>query len=353
MRLPALVRSAAVLFALALAPGAAQAHATSVSYSELTVDGHTVRGVLRFSLQDLQTQAPIDPKKLDPRVLRKLVIEPFALLAQGRPCAPPADVQAAMDGPDGVTVQGSWTCESQPERLTVRVGFIDSFPMGHTHLSKITLGAGEIAQRVAQADEPSFDVQHTTGPLQAAGRFTLLGVEHIFTGYDHIAFLVALLLLGGTLRELVRIVTAFTVAHSITLALAALEILSPSSRIVEPMIAVSIIFVGLEDLWALRARRAAAALSHRWMITFAFGLIHGFGFASVLRELQLPRKSLAIGLVTFNLGVELGQLCIVAAMLPLLAWLRRKPWFAQTGVRALAAIISALGAFWLVQRVFF
>lgn len=335
-----------------LVPRTAWAHATSISYSELTLDGRTVHGVLRFSLQDLQTQAPLDPKHLDPRALRQLVIEPFALREQGRPCEISGDVQAAMDGPDGVTIEASWTCPAPPEKLLVRVGFIDSFPIGHTHLSKITLAAGEIAQRVAQADEPSFEVQHATGPLQAAGRFLLLGVEHIFTGYDHIAFLVALLLLGGTLRALVKIVTAFTVAHSITLALAALEILAPSSRIVEPMIAVSIIYVGLEDLWALRARKADAALAHRWMLTFAFGLVHGFGFASVLRELQLPRKSLAIGLVTFNLGVELGQICIVAALLPLLAWLRGKPWFAGMGVRALAAIISALGAFWFVQRVF-
>ena len=143
-----------------------------------------------------------------------------------------------------------------------------------------------------------------------------------------------------------KIVTAFTVAHSVTLALAALDILAPPPRLIEPLIAASIVFVGVENLWALRAHRAGDALRHRWMITFAFGLVHGFGFASVLRELELPRAVLATGLVSFNLGVECGQVCIVLLALPVLRALRSWRPFAP----AASACVAALGAFWLVQR---
>ena len=131
-----------------------------------------------------------------------------------------------------------------------------------------------------------------------------LGVEHILTGADHLVFLLGLILVGGSLRSLVGVVTAFTLAHSITLALAALSIFAPSPRLVEPAIALSIAYVGVENLFVNDA-------SKRWRITFPFGLIHGFGFAGALREIALPRAQLPIALVSFNLGVELGQLGVL------------------------------------------
>ena len=143
-----------------------------------------------------------------------------------------------------------------------------------------------------------------------------------------------------------KIVTAFTVAHSLTLALAALDLLAPPARVIEPLIAASIVFVGAENLWAIRRGAAPAALRHRWMLTFAFGLVHGFGFATVLRELALPRSVLAAGLLSFNLGVECGQACIVVAALPLVRYLRRARGFAT----AASACVVALGGFWLLSR---
>jgi len=119
----------------------------------------------------------------------------------------------------------------------------------------------------------------------------------------------------------------------------------PPARIVEPLIAASILFVGLENLWALRRRDPAAALRHRWMLTFAFGLVHGFGFAAVLRQLQLPRAALATGLVSFNLGVECGQVCIVLIALPLL----RARAFAPVA----SVCVAVLGGAWLVSRLLF
>jgi hydrogenase/urease accessory protein HupE len=185
------------------------------------------------------------------------------------------------------------------------------------------------------------------GTLAVVRTFVLQGIHHIFIGPDHILFIVGLLLLGGSLGRLLKIVTAFTVAHSITLALATTGVLNPPSRWIEPAIALSIVYVGVETLVALgkqRDRRAA--------IAFVFGFIHGFGFASVLRDFGLPSGALGWSLAAFNVGVEIGQMCIVLAVAPALALLRtRRPLAARRVVSWGAACIIVAGGFWLVQRI--
>jgi hydrogenase/urease accessory protein HupE len=338
----------ALWLALLAAP-AALAHQPSVSYGELSVRGSSVAVVLRFSIWDLRAAMRIDDPAHPPLgALTRLLLEPIRVEAQGRACALESRVTAAPEGEDGLALTARWSCPETVEDLSVRAGFIEALPPGHTHLARVDFGQGEVSQRVAQADDPSFEARRARSASREFGRFLLLGVEHIFTGYDHIAFLVGLLLLGGTVRELVKIVTAFTAAHSLTLALATLGVLTPSPRLIEPLIAASIVFVGAENLWALRTRGAETALRHRWMITFAFGLVHGFGFASVLRALQLPRAVLATGLVSFNLGVEVGQIAIVLLAFPLLRRVRALPRFAAAG----SAAIALLGAIWTLQRVF-
>ena len=319
-----------------------RAHQTAVSYSELFVHGRSIDGTLRFSMTDLRSLMRIEPPDLPVPALTHLLLDSFAI----RGCTLGPGATAQMDGEDGIVLQAHWDCKEPVEEVQARAGFLDALPIGHTHLSRISFGSGEVSQRIAQVDDPSFEARRVRSVGQEFRRFLLLGIEHIFTGYDHIAFLIGLLLLGGSVGELIKIVTAFTVAHSVTLALAALSILSPPSRVIEPLIAASIVFVGAENLWALRRGAATDALRHRWALTFAFGLVHGFGFASVLRELELPRAVLLTGLVSFNLGVEVGQVCIVLAALPLLRSLRRWPVFAPSA----STIVAALGAFWLAQR---
>lgn len=329
----------------AFLPVAASAHQASISYSELAVRGASVDGTLRFSLADVRTQTPLEPLELDAEALRKLLLDGFLVRSGGAPCPLQPGVSKSPDGEDGIVLHARWLCPAAVETLSVRAGFVDSLPPGHAHFARIDFD-GEISQRVAQADGPTFEAARSRSALRESIRFLRLGIEHIFTGYDHVAFLIGLLLLGGSVRELVKIVTAFTVAHSVTLALAALGVFAPSPRVVEPLIAASIVFVGLEDLWALRRARSETALRHRWMVTLAFGLVHGFGFASVLRQLELPRGLLATGLVSFNLGVECGQLCIVLLALPVLRRLRTWRPFAA----AASACIAALGGIWLLQR---
>ena len=204
-------------------------------------------------------------------------------------------------------------------------------------------------------------------PLQAGSAWETLrqyiveGVWHIWIGYDHILFLLALLLpavlvrrdggwagvdrLGGALRETVKVVTAFTLAHSITLSLAALQVVTLPSRLVESAIAASVIAAALSNL-----RRSGAG--HRWVMAFAFGLIHGFGFASVLADLGLPQGALVLALVGFNVGVELGQLAIVAVFLPLAFSLRRTAFYRVGVLHFGSVIVALLASWWLAQRLF-
>ena len=179
--------------------------------------------------------------------------------------------------------------------------------------------------------------------------FLKLGIEHILFGFDHLAFLLALLLAGSRLREAAKIITSFTVAHSITLGLATFDLVRLPPAIVEPLIAVSIIYVGIENL---RGR----GTSHRWLLTFGFGLIHGFGFATVLRELGIGDTGPAAAappLLAFNLGVELGQLAIAALFLPLLWRLRERPSFAPKYAPACSWMILLAGLYWLLERTIF
>ncbi len=175
-----------------------------------------------------------------------------------------------------------------------------------------------------------------------AFQFLRLGAHHIFVGSDHLAFLLALLLMGGGLLNIVKIVTSFTVAHSVTLALAVLDVVTLPARLVEAGIALSVAYVALENLLAKSFHR-------RWLVSFFFGFVHGFGFAGVLREMDLPRPGLLSSLLFFNVGVELGQVLIVAAVLPLLWLLRRSELHVPVAKFASIGILS-VGAWWFFER---
>jgi hypothetical protein len=178
--------------------------------------------------------------------------------------------------------------------------------------------------------------------------FIFLGLEHILTGYDHLLFLLSLLALGGGLRYLLKVVTAFTLAHSVTLALTTLGIIALPGRIIESGIALSIAYVAAENIFS----RNKSGLEHsRWYITFVFGLIHGMGFAGLLGEMNLSSSSLPVALIGFNLGVEVGQLAVVIPAFLLLKWLERFKLGSQVRWSASAFAIAA-GLYWFVERAF-
>lgn len=184
--------------------------------------------------------------------------------------------------------------------------------------------------------------------------FIATGIHHIFIGIDHVCFVLGLILLGGSIRGLLRVVTSFTIAHSITLALAALGIVNIPARIVEPLIAISITCIAIDNIFQLRRAdtNVDTAWKHRVAATFAFGLLHGFGFAGALGTLNVRGVQLATGLLGFNIGVELGQLVIVLCLAPIVIMVSKKfPEPSRTMRIAGSIAIGLAGLFWFVQRI--
>jgi len=172
----------------------------------------------------------------------------------------------------------------------------------------------------------------------------LFGVEHILTGYDHLIFLLGLILVCLGIKPLLILVTAFTLGHSITLSIGALDLWSPNPALVEILIAGSIVYVGIENI-------IVKTPSHRWYLTFLFGLVHGFGFGSVLRLHGLSSGEMVSDLLAFNLGVESGQVACLLLLVPVLRWFRGRGWFDRRGLLGLNALVTCAGLYWLQERI--
>ena len=269
---------------------------------------------------------------------------------------------------DGRTLTfDSWSSEELlPERQSVRLkargslvrapGVVDVsailFPYDEAHQTFLNFyDDGELtAQAILGADETRYEyfVGSRQGTLAVIRKFVPEGVHHILIGPDHLLFLVGLLLLGGSVRRLLTVITGFTLAHSITLALAVLNIVTPPGRVVEPIIALSIVYVGVDNLMVQGGR------DMRVWIALVFGLIHGFGFASVLQEMGLPSGALGWSLFSFNLGVEIGQVTVAVVVASALTALRARSEVAGRRLAVAGSIVvMAAGTFWFVQRVFF
>jgi hydrogenase/urease accessory protein HupE len=325
-------------WALALAGIArfAHAHAVGLSSGEYAVNGSVVAARLVF--------AQADAAGLDARVLLRGIV----VSSDGKPCAGAIDEIGAAQ-PAGTAYKARFICDPPRQRIEVRAAFFDRLPEGHRHAIRLQQGPRSVEDilyrrhdtlTLAADDGPS---RGTPSAVAGMGGLLRMGLEHILTGYDHLLFLLGLVLVGGRLRSILAVVTAFTVAHSITLGAAALGVWVPPAGIVEPAIAASIAYVGVENLFVRDARG-------RWRVTFPFGLVHGFGFAGALRSAAIPQSQLPAALFSFNLGVEVGQLAVLSVVLPALACLRRSRRFAGVS-RALSAAVIAAGAIWFVIRI--
>ncbi len=353
----------------------ARAHDPGLSAIELAsaVDG-IVAAHLTFSWIDVARLVPLDAdgdgqvsaaELVAARpVLERLALDALEVRLDGRTLTP-SEPRAELDASGAVHLRvrfrdAGWTTRglaAPPQRgadLLVRARLLDRLPRGHrTYVAfhdadgalrgERVLGAG--VDVVALQTEPAFAAVAGPETSHAFRRFLVLGIEHILTGYDHLAFLLALLVAGGSLRGAVGIITSFTVAHSLTLALATFGLMHLPSHVTEALIAASIVYVGLENL----VRREHA---RRWLLTFGFGLVHGFGFASVLRDLGIGARGpgAAVPLFSFNVGVEIGQITIALLTLPVIWKLGRRPGFAACTVPACSVVVALLGAWWLLQR---
>jgi hypothetical protein len=241
------------------------------------------------------------------------------------------------------TIEIDFSCDASHGRLDLTEDWSLFLGEHYQTLGNIRTASGERQVTFGEASRTaSVDIDRTaaTGWLD----FIRLGVEHILTGYDHLLFLVALLATARGGWSVVRIVTAFTLAHSVTLSVAALGIVTIPGRIIEPLIAATIVFVALENLFAAEPDR------RRWIWSFGFGLVHGFGFAAALGELGLKATALLRGLVGFNVGVEIGQLLFVAIFLPAQMWLTRGRG-ARLTPRIASLAVATIGIYWLVERI--
>ena len=357
-----------------LLPLSAWAHKPSDSYLSLTASGASLSGQWDIALRDLEYALGLDANG-DGTITwgelrrRHADIADYALArlevtANGRPCALSPTAHRVDNHSDGAYAVLQFRAECGAGEIgAVGVGYRLFFDLDPTHRGLLNIGRGRNTRAAVLSPEHSrqeFSLAEEgwLAPLLAYARE---GVWHIGIGIDHVLFLISLLLpavlvstAGGwqaaarfapVFWDVLKVVTAFTVAHSITLSLAALAVIELPSRLVESAIALSVVLAALNNLWPV-------ALRGRWLVAFSFGLVHGFGFASVLSDLGLPKHALLPALVGFNLGVEAGQLLIVLAFLPLAQRLR-DTWFYQRLVFAGgSALIAAVAAVWMLQRLF-
>ena len=340
----------------------ASAHSAPYSYLEIIFGDGSLNGTLKVHVIDVAQELKIAPPErlLDGTVLGPIrqqitaVLAPRLSLRSNRRLT--LSWLAVEPLPEEQALLLRFTIpREEPGSLTIDM---DLFPYDPRHQTFITIYEGEDGkegkkvskQLIFDASTPPYTyyLGTTQGVVAVMTTFIPSGIHHILIGPDHILFLVGLLLLGGSWIALVRIVTAFTIGHSVTLSLAALNMVTPPPTIIEPAIALSIVFVGADNLVRGNGRDVRA-----W-VALVFGLVHGFGFANVLREFGLPDQALGWSLFSFNVGVEIGQLAIVMLVASLLAAVRRRS--ATLGYRVAFAgslVVIAAGTYWFVQRVFF
>jgi hydrogenase/urease accessory protein HupE len=359
-----------MLSALLLAAALASTHDEKLSVSKVEVSRDEVVWTVDVALQGLEKvlRLPADPLDLSERQLQsakddivrylrtcmKIGINGVPIEAEAGPLEPVYETFVASGEKYIAHARQQFRFHSKDDVSTVSLSaaFFATVTDRHEAALKISWGG---PPRLYKRTGP-FELELTESRVHptfwsTAREFLLWGMHHILIGYDHIAFLLALLLGARRLRDMIGVVTSFTVAHSITLLLAALDVILLPSRITESLIAASIVYVAVENYFIKDAR-------HRWVLTFAFGLVHGLGFSSVLRERLQDIDSIAVPVVSFNLGVELGQIAILLVAFPLLYGIRKSPDAAVSQrrqrllVRVGSAPILLLGVAWLVDRIF-
>ena len=369
---------------LSIVTSLAHAHKPSDSYLSLQVDGEKITGQWDIALRDLDLVLDLD-RNADAAIdwgevrARHAEIEAYAMSrlvltqsassgGQGDTCKLGVTDHLIDNHTDGTyaVLKLAGTCPGAVALLSVKYSLLFDVDAQHRGLLKLESrgAASEGAPFVLSA---VFSVDNATQTLKLAEpggmaqfvTYVADGVKHIAIGIDHILFLIALLLPAVLLRtggkwvpvadsrtafwRVLKIVTAFTVAHSITLSLAVLEVVQLPSRFVESAIAASVLITALDNLWPFLPRR-------RWLVAFTFGLLHGFGFASVLIDLKLPASALVLSLFGFNVGVEIGQLILVAILLPLAYVSRASKAYTRIVLGVGSVVIAAISLGWLLER---
>ena len=357
----------------------AWAHKPSDSYLTLNVKADRIEGQWDIALRDLDFALTLDADgngeitwgevRARHADIAAYAAQHLRVAADSAPCTIEVGAQQIDEHTDGpysvlpLTLRCEAMPSSQPTQMAIAYTlFADLDPQHRGLLNLAARGTTRTAVLGPQAPQQTFKLGETKRWRQFTD-YVREGVWHIWIGLDHILFLLSLLLpsvlvwhaaqrkwkavdgFREAFVDVLKVVTAFTLAHSITLSLAALGVIELPSRLVESVIAASIIVAALNNLWP-------RVIGRLWMVAFGFGLVHGFGFASVLADLGLPRDALALALVGFNVGVELGQLAIVLVFLPIAFALRRTAFYRRGVMVAGSLLIALLACVWLVERAF-
>jgi hypothetical protein len=362
-----------------ISAGPAQAHKASDAYLSLRIDGAKVEQRFDIALRDLDRELALDAD--DDGQIRwgevrrrwaeivRLADSGLDLRFDGQACTRVSRALPQLDThSDGryAVLQQSLHCPAKVSAIRIDYRLFATSDASHRGIARISAridaeseqsavlvpGGGVQEFRIGTAADP---------PVTTLSGFVIEGMHHIAVGIDHILFLVTLLMVAvwrregagwvvrasaaSAWRETLRLVTAFTIAHSLTLGLAAAGVLAPPSRWIEALIAASVFVAAVDNLWPF-------VRGPRWLMVSFFGLVHGFGFAGPLQALGLDRSNLALPLFGFNLGVEIGQLAIVALLLPLACWLREARFYRLAVVRGGSTLVAGVAAVWMVERGF-
>ncbi|HEY3493199.1 MAG TPA: HupE/UreJ family protein [Polyangiaceae bacterium] len=310
------------------------AHPVGISRGEYRPTAAGLAVEMSFSEREM---APLFGPGREPAEL----IERIAVSAGGEPCAGRVRGAERVD-PDGLHFVLSFECREKDARQVDLSALLRGLPHGHRHEAR----GGANASALLFDGQSAFEVGAPPpgAPFHAAVAFLHMGVEHVLTGYDHLVFLLGLVVVGLGVRRTLLVASAFTVAHSLTLALAVLGVWSPPSGLVEPAIALSIVYVGVENLRKRPPR-------HRVTLAFLFGLVHGFGFAGALGEVSFEGAGLVLALASFNAGVELGQLAALCVVFPLVQHVVLHPRLKNRAVPAVSVAVALSGTVWFASRI--
>ncbi len=341
------------------------AHPPGLSSLDLSINASQINVKAIFALQDVEAFSPMDTD-LDAEVtdaereaskpnIAKFLIEQLRIQVDSQDVSPDDIRPVSFDDQNNVHVELHYPVVPK-QQLLVQSKFLSLLPEGHQQYLTIKgMDGNPLNEKMLgkQDDQVSISFAANAGETNTSpslfasfSDFFKLGIEHIVTGYDHLLFLFALLAVTHSFWPALKIITFFTIAHSITLALAGLNLVEIPSSFVEPFIAATIVYVGVENII-----RGDHPKGRHWL-TFGFGLIHGFGFASVLREMEISSSGTGIllPLLSFNLGIETGQIAVASIVLPMIWWLNNKVEIADKFLRGCSIIVSLMGFYWFLER---
>lgn len=343
------------------------AHPPGLSSADVTIKPDGLEAKITFAVQDIEVFVPMDTDE-DAEVtiserdaakpdIANHVASQLKILLDGAEVKAIAPGTVAFDDQNNASVELHFAGKPATS-IGIESKFLSKLPPDHKQYVTVKDASGhELGKKLLTQKSSTLEIslKSTVAPEATENHststfidFLKLGIEHILTGYDHLLFLFSLLVVTRSFWPAIKIITFFTIAHSITLALAGLNVVDIPSSIVEPLIAATIVYVGLENI----VRKDKVTTKQRCILTFFFGLIHGFGFAGVLREMGISsiETGILVPLFSFNLGVELGQITVAAVVLPLIWWLHRQEKISRYLVPVGSVLTCLAGGYWLLER---